>query len=385
MSWCTVWKGAPQDLMDHVRGSHRVPEEVQNIKLETLIPPWTVTRQVYMDSLTSRHSGISNDILQFSDIGLSLTHHYRVHKRGVPHVAFRRNYMSQLRALLPLPAVLLTEGRSPDPGNSSVGDSPDVVGDTSRPSRPSRRAFARRRLTRVRETPRRIAPRLTEQDPLSAAGAMVLDCRPQVLPGAIDVSGTELAEIRSMTRARVATAAPPEREQSFGGGGGGGGDLLGSICPELGVAPLVDPGTDCEDELPIPAGPPAYVDQEMESELQKVFMDVVSLPTMVTPVSDMDGTLCTPQAECLAIAPPAVSAFVIRPSMATSSAGPKLLSLILSPPSPASVGVSPWPRTSPVVAVPEDLMLFNAAVTNQIQPETSPSLMGNVACCLLFP
>ena len=25
--------------MDHVCGAHRVPEEVQNIKLETLIPP----------------------------------------------------------------------------------------------------------------------------------------------------------------------------------------------------------------------------------------------------------------------------------------------------------------------------------------------------------
>ena len=150
------------------------------------------------------------------------------------------------------------------------------------------------------------------------------------------------------------------------------------------MAPLVDPGTDCEDELPTPAGPPADVDQEMDSELQKVFIDVVSLPTMVTPVSDMDGTLCTPQAECPpVVSPPAVSAFVIRPSMTTSSAGPKLLSPILFSPSPASVGVSPVPRTSPVVAVPEDFMLFNAAVTNQTQPETSPSLMGNVAGGLL--
>ena len=30
---------------------------------------------------------------------------------------------------------------------------------------------------------------------------------------------------------------------------GGGGDLIGLICPELGVAPLVDPGTDLEDDL----------------------------------------------------------------------------------------------------------------------------------------
>ena len=170
VSWCTVWKGAPQDLMDHVRGSHKVPEVVQHIKLEMLIPPWMVTRQVYMDSLTSRHSGISNDILLFSDIGLSLTYHYRVHRRGVPHVTFRRNYMSQLRALLPLPAVPLTEGRSPDLGSSSVGDSLDVMTDSSQPSR---RTFARRRLAQIRETPRRIAPRLTEQDTLAAAGSMV--------------------------------------------------------------------------------------------------------------------------------------------------------------------------------------------------------------------
>ena len=189
----------------------------------------------------------------------------------------------------------------------------------------------------------------------------------------MDVSGTELTEIRSMTRARVATAAPPEREQSFGGGGG---DLLGLICPELGVAPLVDPGTDCEDELPVPADPSAIVDQEMDSELQKVFIDVVSLPTMLTPVSDMDRELCAPEEQGPVIVPPAVSTFVIRPSMATASAGPKLLSPILPPASPTSVGVSSMPRTSPVVAVPEDFMLFKAAVT---QPETSPSLVGDVA------
>ena len=87
--------------------------------------------------------------------------------------------------------------------------------------RPSRRAIGHQRPTQVMETPVRIAPCLTIQDPLAAAGAVVLDCRPQVLPGAMDVSSTDLAEIRSMSRAGVATAVPPEREQSFGGGGGG--------------------------------------------------------------------------------------------------------------------------------------------------------------------
>ena len=81
------------------------------------------------------------------------------------------------------------------------------------------------------------------------------------------------------------------------------------------MAPLVDQGTDCEDELLTPACPPAVVDQQIDRELQKVF--VVSLPTMVTPVCDMDGTLRygrIPQAECPVVAPPAVPAFVNWPS-----------------------------------------------------------------------
>ena len=73
---------------------------------------------------------ILTDVLLFSDIGLSLVHHYRVHKRGLPHIAFGRNYMSQLHALLPLPMVLPTAGVSPDSPNSSsmcTAGSPDAV------------------------------------------------------------------------------------------------------------------------------------------------------------------------------------------------------------------------------------------------------------------
>ena len=201
VAWCTVWKGALQDLTDHVRYAHRVPEEVQSVKLEKLIPPWTVTRKVYTESLTSRHSGISNDILLFSDIGLSVAHHYRLHKKGVPHVAFRKNYM---------PAAQFAQRGSPEPGCSAMEDSLEAVGSYHRPSR---HTFARRRIPRVRETPTRIAPHLTELDPLAAAGAMVFDCRPQVLPGAMDVSGIELLEMLSMTRASAATSPPPEHEQ----------------------------------------------------------------------------------------------------------------------------------------------------------------------------
>ena len=102
-----------------------------------------------------------------------------------------------------------------------------------------------------------------------------------------------------------------------------------------------------------------------------MFGDVGSLPTMVTPVCDIDGALCVSPTEGQVIAPPAVSTFVIRPSMATSPAGPKTLSAELFHSSPASVGVSSVPRMSPVVAVPEKFMLFNAAITSQTQPEWS--------------
>ena len=102
VSWCTVWKGTPQDCMDHIWGRMMFRGK--------LSPPWTVTRQVWNDSLKAQHSGISTDVLLFSDIHLSLVPHYRIHKRGLPHIALWENYMSQLRALLPLPVAQPVDG-----------------------------------------------------------------------------------------------------------------------------------------------------------------------------------------------------------------------------------------------------------------------------------
>ena len=62
-----------------------MPGEIKSASLEKYLPPWTVTRQVWTDLLSPRHSGISTDVLLFSDISLSLVHHYRVHQRGLPH------------------------------------------------------------------------------------------------------------------------------------------------------------------------------------------------------------------------------------------------------------------------------------------------------------
>ena len=123
---------------------------------------------------------------------------------------------------------------------------------------------------------------------------------------------------------------------------GGGGHLLSLICLELDVTPQVDPGTDLEDELSIPASPLADVNHavvslsvraEMDNELEQVFVDVGSLPTMVTPVCDPDGALRMTPAECPVIVAPGVSSCVIQPLMASSPAWPDVGSPGFSHPS----------------------------------------------------
>ena len=118
---------------------------------------------------------------------------------------------------------------------------------------------------------------------------------------------------------------------------------------------------------------------DVDSELEQVFGDVGSLPTMVTPVCDVDGELRVTPAECPRIEPPGVSAFVTRPSIASPPAGPKFLSPGLSHPSTESVGVLSVPRTSPVAPAPREFLLLNAADKNQAQPEAGPSFTGDLA------
>ena len=169
-------------------GAHDVLWEVKSASIEKYLPPCTVTRQVWSDSLTVQHSGISTDVLLFSDIHLSLVHNYRIHKRGLPHIAFRRNYLSQLCELLPLPVVQSTAGvvSSDSSGSGSLRpcDSPEVV---DRSPRTTRRAYRRRRPVRVVEPPVVNIPFLTIQDPLATAVAVVLDCQPPLLPVSMDI------------------------------------------------------------------------------------------------------------------------------------------------------------------------------------------------------
>ena len=79
--------------MDHVRGAHDVPSDIKSASLDRFFPPWTVRRQIWVDALKPCHSGVSTDVLLFSEINLSLVHHYQVFRRGLPHYTFRKDYL----------------------------------------------------------------------------------------------------------------------------------------------------------------------------------------------------------------------------------------------------------------------------------------------------
>ena len=93
IAWCTTWKGSPQDCLEHVRSGHDAPWVEKTASIERYAPPWTVSRQLWMDSLRIEHSGISTDMLLFSEVGMPRTQHYRVYKGGLPHAVFRTDYL----------------------------------------------------------------------------------------------------------------------------------------------------------------------------------------------------------------------------------------------------------------------------------------------------
>ena len=169
--------------MDHVRGAHDVPWDVKSASLEKFVLPWTVQRQVWSDSLTANHSGISTDVLLFSDIHLSLTHHYRVHKHGLPHIAFRKDYLTRLRVSMSQAA-----GQSRRDMMSPVPSRPVSTCHARSAERDSESAqkirHARRQMRPVRVLEESVGelPTLTIQNPWDLQDAIVYDCRPQLLP-----------------------------------------------------------------------------------------------------------------------------------------------------------------------------------------------------------
>ena len=96
VSWCTQWKGTPQDCIDHVHQKHNVGDSVKTAILGKWLPPWTATRAVWHTALKPKVSGVSTDAALFSEQGAELVHHYRVFGDCAAHASLRGSFMVDL-------------------------------------------------------------------------------------------------------------------------------------------------------------------------------------------------------------------------------------------------------------------------------------------------
>ena len=248
----------------------------------------------------------------------------------------------------------------------------------------------------VMEPPVENIPVLTIQDPLAVAGVVVLDCRPPLLPVSMDISEVDLSAGRLPVVSAGVDVLPHEREPLFSGG-----DLIGLICPELDVAPLVDPGTNLEDQLPTPVSLPSPdVDKSVplstssgvDLELARALLEVGVLPAMATPIVDPEvGSSMTPAG--YPVPPiPELSVVVSVPLGVASLAGPaggsparneSLLGQVSPPGSVAQAVPSP---TSPVLrSTPDVSPPSGFAPMDQCFPWNVSLPVGEIADSPLLP
>ena len=237
IAWCTTWKGSPQDCLEHLRNGHDAPWISKTASIEKYAPPWTVRRELWTDSLRMEHSVISTDILLFSELGMSLTQHYRVYRGGLPHAVFRTDYIKRLRSLLQ------SSGQPGSPPKTGRGSTPKSARRLHRPSQP------RRLLSEAVDD----GPLLTVQNPADVVGETVFDCRPSVLPVSIPLSGLSPGTV---AEARESSSFQPSEET--------GKSIMDMDTNEITINRIVGfqwdaPGTDLEDEMPTPVLSPVQI------------------------------------------------------------------------------------------------------------------------------
>ena len=286
IAWCTTWKGSPQDCLEHLRNDHDVPWISKTASIEKYAPPWTVHRALWTESLRVEHSGISTDILLFSELGLSLTQHYRVYRGSLPHAVFRTDYIERLRALLPPPR--RPEGEPASPPETGRGATPRSARRLHRSSRPMRR------MSEAVDD----GPLLTVQNPADMVGETVIDCRPPVLPVSIPLSALSP---RTVGNAREISGFKPPQET--------GQSIMDMDTNEITINRIVgfqwdEPGTDVEDELPTPASslvqnispvvPPKETADSLDRGdgfdlyLAKVLLDISVMPELISPIEESE-------------------------------------------------------------------------------------------------
>ena len=303
IAWCTTWKGSPQDCLEHVRSGHDAPWVSKTASIEKYAPPWTVRRELWTDSLRIEHSGISTDMLLFSEVGMPLTQHYRVYKGGLPHAVFRTDYMARLRSLLRSP------GRSGPPPETGCASTPKSVRRLHRSSQP------KRLFPEAVEN----GPFLTEQNPAEMIGETVIDCRPSLLPVLIPLSGLSPDTV-SGARSCVSYRPSEETGQS----------IMNMDTNEITINRIIgfewdEAGTDLEDEMPTPVSSPTQIvvptvppagtadpfsrGDGFDLDLARVMCDV----SLISPLQDVEVPPCSNAAEYAAPATPAFETVLESP------------------------------------------------------------------------
>ena len=90
-----MWKGTPQDCIDHMRLAHAVPATVKAANLGRWVPPWMVPQNIWRKALCSTVSGVSTEGVLFSWYGIPLVHRYRVFSRYGTPISLRGTYMTR--------------------------------------------------------------------------------------------------------------------------------------------------------------------------------------------------------------------------------------------------------------------------------------------------
>ena len=173
-------------------------------------------------------------------------------------------------------------------------------------------------------------PLLTVQNPAEMIGETVIDCRPPVLPVSIPLSALSP---RTVAEARGISSCKPSQET--------GQSIMDMDSSEITISRIVgfqwdDPGTDVEDELPVPVLSPvqnvAPVIPPMETtdlldrgdgfdlDLAKVMLDVSVMPALISPIEDSEVPPSSEAAEYAAPATPSSATVIESPGYSVREA-----------------------------------------------------------------
>ena len=215
--------------------------------------------------------------------------------------------MDRLRSLLRSPG---QAGFSPETGRAST---PKSVRRLHRSSQP------KRLFPEAGDD----GPFLTVQNPAEMVGETVIDCRPSVLPVSIPLSGLSPDTVSG---ARKCVSYRPSEET--------GQSIMDMDTNEITINQIVgfewdEAGTDVEDEMPtpvlsptqivVPVIPPAGTADPFgrgdgfDLDLAKVMCDVSVIPSLISPLQDVEVPLCLTAAEYAAPATPALETVLVSP------------------------------------------------------------------------